>query len=238
MKKLNHIIGFKALLIMLMMFGMAHFASASITIAPTSPINTGTDVDATCSGGSVNPFWHIFSSGGTNKGGANGFGDCVTPRTLSGSYFFSQGDDRILILCDKDAVSNTCLADSTLAETRTDPGYVEEITIHVIENGCTDGTANNYSPSANNDDGSCTYTAGIGELIRQSNNSFYSTTGFPIVTTGGNQGVTNWAGDNLIKLFIGSGLALLFYLRFWIVALAIISAIVYFAYRAFQFFKH
>jgi hypothetical protein len=60
-----------------------------------------------------------------------------------------------------------------------------------------------------------------------------------MTTTGFDVGdVVTWAGDNLIKLFIGSGLAVLYELRGWIVALVIIGAIVYFAYRAFRFFRH
>jgi hypothetical protein len=60
-----------------------------------------------------------------------------------------------------------------------------------------------------------------------------------MTTTGFEMGdVVTWAGDNLIKLFIGSGLAVLYSLRGWIVALVIIGAIVYFAYRAFRFFRH
>ena len=58
------------------------------------------------------------------------------------------------------------------------------------------------------------------------------TTGFNI------QGVVQWAGDNLIALFIGSGLAVLLALSGWLVALLILGSIIYFAYRAFRFFRH
>jgi len=60
---------------------------------------------------------------------------------------------------------------------------------------------------------------------------FASTTGFTVMS------VVQWTGDNLIKLFIGSGLSVLYELRYWIVALVIISVIVFFAYRAFKFFR-
>jgi hypothetical protein len=40
------------------------------------------------------------------------------------------------------------------------------------------------------------------------------------------------------KLVIGSGLGLLEALLPWIIALAVIGAIVYFLYRAFRFFRH
>lgn len=69
-------------------------------------------------------------------------------------------------------------------------------------------------------------------MISNATSSFLTTTGFSVSS------VVTWAGDNLIKVFIGSGLAVLYELRYWIVALVIIAAIVYFAYRAFQFFRH
>jgi hypothetical protein len=72
----------------------------------------------------------------------------------------------------------------------------------------------------------------MGALITDASAGFATTTGFPI------SDVVAWAGDNLIKLFIGSGLSVLYNLRYWIVALVIMGAIVYFAYRAFRFFRH
>lgn len=72
----------------------------------------------------------------------------------------------------------------------------------------------------------------MGDLITDASAGFASTTGFGI------SDVVTWSGDNLIKLFIGSGLAVLYNLRYWIVALVIIGAVVYFAYRAFRFFRH
>lgn len=72
----------------------------------------------------------------------------------------------------------------------------------------------------------------MGDLITDAGTGFASTTGFTI------DSVVTWTGDNLITLFIGSGLSVLYALRYWIVALVILGAIVYFAYRAFRFFKH
>lgn len=72
----------------------------------------------------------------------------------------------------------------------------------------------------------------MGDLITSASSGFASTTGFAV------SDVVTWAGDNLIKLFIGSGLSVLYELRYWIVALVIIAAVVYFAYRAFRFFRH
>lgn len=72
----------------------------------------------------------------------------------------------------------------------------------------------------------------MGGLITDASAGFASTTGFAI------SDVVTWAGDNLIKLFVGSGLSVLYNLRYWIVALVIIGAIVYFAYRGFRFFQH
>ena len=69
-------------------------------------------------------------------------------------------------------------------------------------------------------------------MLSSATSTFMTTTGFDVGD------VVTWAGDNLIKLFIGSGLAVLYELRGWIVALVMIGAIVYFAYRAFRFFRH
>jgi hypothetical protein len=69
-------------------------------------------------------------------------------------------------------------------------------------------------------------------LIGAATTSFQTTTGFSF-----SQLVT-WVGDNLIKLFIGSGIGVLDALKYWIVALVVIGVIVYFAYRAFRFFRH
>lgn len=68
-------------------------------------------------------------------------------------------------------------------------------------------------------------------LITNASTQFASTTGFTIAS------VVDWSGDNLVKLFIGSGLAVLYELRYWIVALIVISICVYFAYRAFKFMR-
>lgn len=72
----------------------------------------------------------------------------------------------------------------------------------------------------------------MGALVTAAQAGFASTTGFAVGD------VVTWAGDNLIKLFIGSGLTVLYELRYWIVALVIIGACIYFAYRAFRFFRH
>ena len=75
-------------------------------------------------------------------------------------------------------------------------------------------------------------SSGFEESIIASQGIFYSTTGFDIGE------VASSTGNNLIKLFIGSGLALLYELRGWIVALVIIGSIIFFAGRAFRFFRH
>lgn len=74
--------------------------------------------------------------------------------------------------------------------------------------------------------------SGFLAALAAATSTFSGTTGIDI------DAVVVWSGDNLVKLFIGSGLALLYLLRGWIVALLIISAIVLFAYRAFRFFRH
>jgi len=69
-------------------------------------------------------------------------------------------------------------------------------------------------------------------LVNTATSTFNTTTGFEM------SDALTWTADNLLKLFIGSGLALLYTLRGWIVALVVLAAIIYFAYRAFRFFRH
>ncbi len=74
--------------------------------------------------------------------------------------------------------------------------------------------------------------SGFGTMLSSSEDGFNSTTGFSPAD------LVGWTGTNLTSVFIGSGLALLYYLRYWILALIIIASIVYFSYRAMQFFRH
>lgn len=76
------------------------------------------------------------------------------------------------------------------------------------------------------------FAAGPQDLIDTAEAGFASTTGFSVADT------VTWSADNLIKVFIGSGLALLYELRYWILALVIIAAVIYFAFRAWVFFRH
>ena len=66
----------------------------------------------------------------------------------------------------------------------------------------------------------------MGDLVTAASTGFASTTGFSISS------VVAWAGDNLIKLFLGSMIAVLYELRYWIVALIVIGLVIYFSYRA------
>lgn len=68
-------------------------------------------------------------------------------------------------------------------------------------------------------------------LANNADNAFKDTTG---TTMGASVG---WVGNNLTEIFIGGGLSLLYYLRWWIVALILLSAIVYFSFRAYLFFR-
>jgi hypothetical protein len=78
------------------------------------------------------------------------------------------------------------------------------------------------------------FASDIASTISDADTGFGTATGL----TDGISGVVTWAGTNLYMLFVGSGLAVLYNLRYWIVALVIISAIIYFAFRAFRFFRH
>jgi len=68
-------------------------------------------------------------------------------------------------------------------------------------------------------------------LIATATSTFNTTTGFEL------SAVIDWMADQL-KLVLGSGLAVLNALLPWIIALVVISAVVYFLYKAFQFFRH
>jgi len=68
-------------------------------------------------------------------------------------------------------------------------------------------------------------------IIATATSTFLTTTGFSL------DAVVTWAGT-LVKLVIGTGLAVLQALLPWILALIVISAIVYFLYRALRFFRH
>lgn len=69
-------------------------------------------------------------------------------------------------------------------------------------------------------------------LISNASSTFTSTVGFSPADA------VTWTGSNLLKPFIGGGIDLLYELRYWIIALVVLSAIVYFAYRAFRFYRH
>lgn len=69
-------------------------------------------------------------------------------------------------------------------------------------------------------------------LIGNASSTFASTVGFTPADA------VTWTGSNLLKPFIGGGIDLLFELRYWIIALVVLSAIIYFAYRAFRFYRH
>jgi hypothetical protein len=74
---------------------------------------------------------------------------------------------------------------------------------------------------------------GFGSFITQyGENPFFDTTD-PTIGD-----VVTWASDNVFKLFLGSGLMVLLYLWPWITALIVLGAIIYFSFRAFQFFRH
>ncbi len=74
--------------------------------------------------------------------------------------------------------------------------------------------------------------SGFAALIDMATSSYESVTGISMTD------VTTWTSDNLLKLFLGSGIATLYLLRFWIVAFMIFAAIVYFSFRALGFFKY
>ncbi len=73
---------------------------------------------------------------------------------------------------------------------------------------------------------------GLPAQIAAAEQGMASTTGFNIGS------VLQWSGDNLLKIFIGSGVAIIYGFRYWIVAMLIISLIVLFAFRGMRYFRH
>lgn len=68
-------------------------------------------------------------------------------------------------------------------------------------------------------------------LIASSSASFTDTVGFSLSS------VVDWMGAELALPFIGGGVSILYALRYWIIALVALSIVIYFAYRAFRFFR-
>ena len=68
-------------------------------------------------------------------------------------------------------------------------------------------------------------------MINTATSTFQTTTGFSLAS------VVDWSTTNLVTLFIGSGLGVLYELRVWIVAFLMLSICIYFAFRAFQYFR-
>lgn len=83
--------------------------------------------------------------------------------------------------------------------------------------------------------GSCTpelpADTSLSGLISNASNGVQTVSGSSIGS------VVSWTADNLIKLFVGSGLMILIALRYWIIALIVIAIIIYFAYRAYKFYR-
>jgi hypothetical protein len=98
--------------------------------------------------------------------------------------------------------------------------------------GCTNPLAENYNPSADTDNGSCIVLTGIEKMVKNASSTFSATTGFSP-----GESVSS-VGNIFIKPIIGGGLMLFTSLLPWIIALIVLSAFVFFAYRAFRFYKH
>jgi len=72
----------------------------------------------------------------------------------------------------------------------------------------------------------------IDNFIVNSKTNFQDTTGFDIT------GVIQWAGENLIKVFLGMMFLILYNIRYWIIVLLVLGGIIAFSIRAFKFFRH
>lgn len=97
--------------------------------------------------------------------------------------------------------------------------------------GCMDPEANNYNPSADTEDYSCTYTeAGIGFIVSSASTGFSDTTGFSFSDS------VSWMGGILLT-FVGVALATLWEMKYWIVAIIAIGAVVFFVFKGLRFFN-
>jgi len=72
----------------------------------------------------------------------------------------------------------------------------------------------------------------LNEVVGNATSSFETTTGFTM------DSVATWMWSNLAEPILGSGLGVLYTLRWYIVAVIALAIIVYFAFRFFGFFKH
>lgn len=66
-------------------------------------------------------------------------------------------------------------------------------------------------------------------IVAAANTGFASTTGFSLAS------VVQWMGD-IILVFIGSGLAVLDAMKYWIVALIAIGVVIFFVFKGLRFF--
>ena len=81
-------------------------------------------------------------------------------------------------------------------------------------------------------DCAASYATSLQRVVDNAQDNFTTTTDPPLST------YVSWSAANFYDLFLGSGLAVLIYLRGWIVAIIMILAVIFFAYRMFLFFRH
>lgn len=174
----------------------------------------------------------IFDEGTSNEGTSGGgeicSPDCDAPSTFTLTYSagsngsisgdtpqtVNSGDSGTAVTAVPDSgYQFTSWSDSSTDNPRTDTDVTADISVTASFSPVT--------PSSNP----------IGDYLNNAESGFSSTTGFDII------GLINWSGTNLVELFIGTGLALLFDLRYWIVALVVIGGVLYFSFRAFRFFR-
>ena len=206
-------------------FAVPFFASAQVVISPTVINNsdtTGSPFTASCPSGyesGAGSGHYLNFDDGLNVGnwraldGDLGPGWCYPPP--SGPFGFNNFS------------FPTSVSDETVnfVECDMDPGPSTSCPAPDIVNAtCIAIGSASCSPSPP--------SGGIGDMIAFANSAYASTTGFTLTATAA------FAGDTFFNLFAGSGLAVLYELRYWIVALLILAAIIYFSFRALRFFKH
>ena len=73
---------------------------------------------------------------------------------------------------------------------------------------------------------------GFVQELANATGTFSGTTGFDL------SAIMVWAGPNLLGLYLGNTLAIIYGFRGWTVAATVIAAMILFSYRAFRFFRH
>ena len=238
------------LVVMFAMLPAAAFAD-SIVFTPATVTPDSTDFQITGSSSSDSPGLSLYFPAGAVAGTVLGGGFPTFPYDNTNPINFLCGDDgtEICPFSDTDlgAAGYTSFLDAInigvpYALASEYPAGV--YTLVLFDGNQTDACDDNTSDlsdceSAPSFEAETTFTLSEGntpgtlqQVVDNATTTFDQTTDPPLGD------YLDWSATNFYDLFLGSGLAVLFYLRGWIVAILMIGALVYFAYRMFLFFRH